>query len=399
MNPSKQVRLGDRFQSMIAENPELKLLAQKAFVSYVRSVCLQPNKEVFQPTALPLAELATAFGLSSAPRVRFLEKLQSREELKRQRMQKMEKEKAQQFARSLEAAMATTSDTSTPAPKQTLSKRSTRKIKTRERQLFAGEAQVAEARATLAALDGQGDDAGVDSEHELLVPKSEASQEARRAWLDEEISDDPDQDEVLQRKRLARKAMRNLRRSANVGTKKIFDEEGNVVTQSFAEMAQVRPDKNVGKEKIFAFAQKMSKKLREADALDRETHRQRVRLKRQRQKEREREEEEDTSDSESGTHGQVVLAKIGDDDDDDTHYRGDDEVVLPKPFTKRGRAVPERTAAAQTAKSRSSAAEKRSSPKTTRAAKKKRRKKANKPTSAPASIAEAEQLVLKLIGH
>ena len=141
------MRLGDRFQSMIAENPELKLLAQKAFVSYVRSVCLQPNKKVFQATALPLADLAESYGLSSAPRVRFLEKMQNREELKRQRMEKMEQEKALQFARNMEAAMAAASpsaDSATPAPKQTLSKRVTRKNKTRERQLFAGETQVAE---------------------------------------------------------------------------------------------------------------------------------------------------------------------------------------------------------------------------------------------------------------
>ena len=75
VNPNKQTTLGDRFQSFLAADPELKVClcvclcclcvclcwvdgdwfahtryrqisAQKAFVSYIRSLCLQPNKEV-----------------------------------------------------------------------------------------------------------------------------------------------------------------------------------------------------------------------------------------------------------------------------------------------------------------------------------------------------------------
>ena len=49
-------------------------LAQRALVSYLRSVFLQPNRAVFDVTALPVGELAAAWGLSAAPRLRFLQR-------------------------------------------------------------------------------------------------------------------------------------------------------------------------------------------------------------------------------------------------------------------------------------------------------------------------------------
>jgi hypothetical protein len=38
----------------VAADPELKTLAQRAFVSYVRSVSIQPNKDVFNVGAMNL---------------------------------------------------------------------------------------------------------------------------------------------------------------------------------------------------------------------------------------------------------------------------------------------------------------------------------------------------------
>ncbi len=47
-------------------------LGQRALVSYMRSVFLQPNKAVFDVHALPAPEFALSLGLSSAPQLRFL---------------------------------------------------------------------------------------------------------------------------------------------------------------------------------------------------------------------------------------------------------------------------------------------------------------------------------------
>ena len=49
-------------------------LAQRALVAYVRSVFLQPNKAVFDASALPAAEFALSLGLTSVPKLRFLKR-------------------------------------------------------------------------------------------------------------------------------------------------------------------------------------------------------------------------------------------------------------------------------------------------------------------------------------
>ncbi len=50
----------------------LQELGEKACAAYLRSVFLQPNKTVFDVTALPVAELGLSMGLSSVPQLRFL---------------------------------------------------------------------------------------------------------------------------------------------------------------------------------------------------------------------------------------------------------------------------------------------------------------------------------------
>ena len=49
-------------------------MAQRALVSYLRSVFLQPNRRVFDVTQLPAAEYAYSMGLPTAPKLRFLKK-------------------------------------------------------------------------------------------------------------------------------------------------------------------------------------------------------------------------------------------------------------------------------------------------------------------------------------
>lgn len=47
VNPERTLDVRPKLQALLAEEGELRALAQKAFVSYMRSVFLQPNKEVF----------------------------------------------------------------------------------------------------------------------------------------------------------------------------------------------------------------------------------------------------------------------------------------------------------------------------------------------------------------
>lgn len=68
----KQQSIKSQLQNMCFKDPELKYLGQKAFVSYVKSIHLQKDKEVFKLNDLPLEEFSASLGLPGAPKIRFM---------------------------------------------------------------------------------------------------------------------------------------------------------------------------------------------------------------------------------------------------------------------------------------------------------------------------------------
>ncbi|KAI9884822.1 MAG: ATP-dependent RNA helicase dbp4 [Watsoniomyces obsoletus] len=68
----KQQSIKDQLQNMCFKDPELKYLGQKAFISYVRSIHVQKDKEVFHLDQLPLEEFSASLGLPGAPKIKFL---------------------------------------------------------------------------------------------------------------------------------------------------------------------------------------------------------------------------------------------------------------------------------------------------------------------------------------
>lgn len=57
-------------QSLLFKDPELKYLGQKAFISYVRSIYVQKDKQVFKFDELPTEEFAYSLGLPGAPKIK-----------------------------------------------------------------------------------------------------------------------------------------------------------------------------------------------------------------------------------------------------------------------------------------------------------------------------------------
>lgn len=88
--------LTSHLQSQCSADPEIKYLAQKTLVSYVRSIHLQHNKKIFKVSELPLDEYARSLGLPGAPKLRFIprssDKNASRELLKEQGITKLARE-------------------------------------------------------------------------------------------------------------------------------------------------------------------------------------------------------------------------------------------------------------------------------------------------------------------
>ncbi|KAL1902471.1 ATP-dependent RNA helicase dbp4 [Sporothrix stenoceras] len=67
----KKQNIQDQLQNMCFEQFDVKYLAQKAFISYTRSVHLQKDKEVFKLDELDLDGFAKSLGLAGAPQIKF----------------------------------------------------------------------------------------------------------------------------------------------------------------------------------------------------------------------------------------------------------------------------------------------------------------------------------------
>lgn len=81
---SKKGTIQPDVQAQCFHDPELKYLAQKAFISYVRSIYLQPNKQVFNVKNVPLEAFSQSLGLASTPQVKIKGTGETRKQLKNQ---------------------------------------------------------------------------------------------------------------------------------------------------------------------------------------------------------------------------------------------------------------------------------------------------------------------------
>ena len=69
---NKQQSIKNQLQNMCFKDPELKYLGQKAFISYVKSIYVQKDKEIFNLKELKLDDYAASLGLPGAPRIKFI---------------------------------------------------------------------------------------------------------------------------------------------------------------------------------------------------------------------------------------------------------------------------------------------------------------------------------------
>uniref|UniRef100_A0A5F8H090 ATP-dependent RNA helicase n=1 Tax=Monodelphis domestica TaxID=13616 RepID=A0A5F8H090_MONDO len=76
INPEKLIDIQKKLEAFLAQDQDLKERAQRCFVSYLRSIYLMKNKEVFDVNKLLLPEYALSLGLAVAQRVRFLQRIQ-----------------------------------------------------------------------------------------------------------------------------------------------------------------------------------------------------------------------------------------------------------------------------------------------------------------------------------
>ncbi|KAG7212190.1 hypothetical protein KM043_012530 [Ampulex compressa] len=83
INPNKLQSPHRKLEALLARDVSLKETAQRAFVAYVKSVFLMKDKKIFNVHTLDTDSYARSLGLAIPPRIRFLQRIQKRELVKK----------------------------------------------------------------------------------------------------------------------------------------------------------------------------------------------------------------------------------------------------------------------------------------------------------------------------
>lgn len=330
----KQQSIKNQLQNMCFKDPELKYLGQKAFVSYVRSIHIQKDKEVFKLNDLPLEEFSASLGLPGAPKIKFLggDSAKSLKNAPRQTLSSSEDE--------LDADMPDVSKT----------KKTSR---TRYDRMFERTNQdvLADHYAKLVDDSKGGDDANAideDEDNEFLSVKrrlsnassisSEADEtEPRTNASTSKIIPTLGKEPVVtdsKRKEKLLKSKKKLLKLKEKGKKLVFDEEGNphqIYELEDEDQFKRRGPADAQKAKFWE-AEQM--RLQDADLVDKQTAK--AKRKEKREKRKARENAENGGDEEGG---QAVLVPFDGEDGGDQHVDDQDDHSAseksPKPVKKR----------------------------------------------------------------
>ncbi|KAJ3225369.1 ATP-dependent RNA helicase dbp4 [Clydaea vesicula] len=294
VNPNKlnEVKVQKTLAASCSQDPELKYLAQKTFIAYVRSIFLQRNKSIFKIDDLPLEQYAESLGLPGQPKIKFIKK----------------KPKNDFFDDMEDAEQNSKPQNITKVDK--LFKKKNQSVLTEHYQKLISK----EEEETLNEADG--DDANVNLMDEVSSDEDNFMKIKRK---DHDIHDLPnDAVRKLTKKQLLRAKEKEIK-ARGLGKKFNFDDEGNPILsfkfenldeyEKRLEMEEDEDEENLAKEKnILQKKQKKHQieeleKLSKVDIVDKEKERLKKRLMKREKKLKEKEFRR----LESGTGGGVSL--------------------------------------------------------------------------------------------
>ncbi|KAF9872308.1 DEAD/DEAH box helicase [Colletotrichum karsti] len=286
---NKKKSIKNQLQSMCFQNPDLKYLGQKAFISYTRSIHLHKDKEVFKLDELDLDAFASSLGLPGAPQIKF-----------KQGGADMKKVK-----NAPRAGMSSDEDDSDDdAPK----KPKKPEVRTKYDRMFERTNQdvlsghysklVANGEIDGPAVDGAGgdDEEGDDflSVKRVLNDDALDAESGKAPGSKAKVISYGDQQFIVDSKRRekALQSKKKMLKFKGRGTKLVFDEEGNA--HPIYELQNEDDFKQEGapEELRQKFVESETARVREADADDKELQREKRREKKLKRKLREAEERE-----------------------------------------------------------------------------------------------------------
>ncbi|XP_008796096.2 DEAD-box ATP-dependent RNA helicase 32 [Phoenix dactylifera] len=71
--------ISELLSSLLVKYPDMQHLAKRTFITYLKSIHLQRDKEVFDVSKLPIEEFAASLGLPMTPKIRFISQKQTKQ--------------------------------------------------------------------------------------------------------------------------------------------------------------------------------------------------------------------------------------------------------------------------------------------------------------------------------
>ncbi|RHZ63647.1 ATP-dependent RNA helicase dbp4 [Aspergillus turcosus] len=307
---NKQQSIKDQLQNMCFKDPELKYIGQKAFISYVKSVYIQKDKEIFKLKELKLDEFAASLGLPGAPRIKFI---------------KGDDTKQRKNAPRAAAHLSSDDDDSDAEDGENKSKKKEEpQVRTKYDRMFERRNQdvLAEHYSKLINDDGTmvapnaGAGADADEDDDFLSVKRRFDAGDKDLGSSSDEDDDGEKGEkkdvkvvhidgstplVIDSKRREKllKSKKKLLKFKGKGTKLVYDDEGNAHELYELEDEEQFKARGDAKDQQAKFLAEEAERTRMADMEDKEIAKQKRREKKEKRKAREREllaeaEEEET---------------------------------------------------------------------------------------------------------
>lgn len=290
---NKQQTVKDQLQNMCFKDPELKYLGQKAFISYVKSVYVQKDKEVFKLKELKLEDFASSLGLPGAPRIKFIKGDDTKERKNASRA----------------VAYMLSDDDSDEGEKKT--KKDEKQVRTKYDRMFERRNQdvLADHYSKLINDDGTlvdpskttgaTDDADEDDDFLSVKRRFDAGDDDLGGSSDEEsapkgvkvVQLDGKDSLVIDSKRREKllKSKKKLLKFKGKGTKLVYDDEGNAHEMYEMEDEEDFKARGDAKDQKAQFLAEETERTRVADVEDKEVAKQKKREKKEKRKARERE--------------------------------------------------------------------------------------------------------------
>jgi len=317
---SKTESIEKKLQNFAFQEPEIKYLAQRAFVSYMRSVYIHKDKATFQLDKLPADRFAAALGLPGAPKIKFL----AREKAKQKKNAPHDADAQREEGDGDSEDDFSSEDEGKASNKEEATKEKKAGVRTKYDRMFERKNQnilsehynkLVDHEADEDLFGGGGGDDDNNSDSEFITLKR----------ADHELSVDlPKSFDLSKRKLKMGTSKKALVKFRGLGQRLIFDEDGrahDVYDVKDAEKELAGRDV-LGEGKAFAENEKV--KLKEADSVDKMVAKEKKKEKKRKRKERERGDDEDIpmegvtlEGAEEFSDDSYLPIPAGDGDDDD----------------------------------------------------------------------------------